>query len=130
MRNVDMGVSVKSPIHQRMTLLLRLLTMVAGMVILLGGILLLVRRGYAVTRFHTFAGEPASLRFVSQIAAGAFHRDSLATVQFGILLLIATPVIRIAFIGIEYLAERNWLYLVVAIIVLAVLGSSLVGHKL
>jgi uncharacterized membrane protein len=130
MRNVDMGVSVKSPIHQGMTLLLRLLTMVAGMVILLGGILLLVRRGYAVTRFHTFAGEPASLRFVSQIAAGAFHRDSLATVQFGILLLIATPVIRIAFIGIEYVAERDWLYLVVAIIVLAVLGSSLVGHKL
>jgi uncharacterized membrane protein len=51
-------------------------------------------------------------------------------VQFGILLLIATPVIRVLFVGIGYALEQDWLYVAVALIVLAVLGSSLIGHKL
>jgi uncharacterized membrane protein len=119
-----------SAIHGTMTAALRLLTGVAGMVILAGGILLLVRQGDAVASFHTFIGEPASLRFVPQIVAAAFHGHTLAIVQCGILLLIMTPVIRVLFVGIGYLVERDWLYVAVAVIVLVVLGSSLIGHKL
>jgi uncharacterized membrane protein len=117
-------------IHRRMTAALRLLTVVSGIVILVGGILLLVRHGNAVTNFHTFLGEPTSLRLVPQIVTGAFQGQALALVQFGILLLIVTPVIRVLFVGIGYAIERDWLYVAVAVIVLAVLGSSLIGHKL
>jgi uncharacterized membrane protein len=90
----------------------------------------LVRHGDAATNFHTFAGEPASLRLVSEIVGGAFQGRALAVVQFGILLLIAIPVCRVLFVGIGYLIERDWLYVLVAAIVLVVLGSSLMGLKL
>lgn len=126
MRDVHAVQACESRIHQGMTMLLRLLTVVAGTVILLGGILLLVQHGHAVTSFHTFTGEPASLRFVSQIASGALHGSAPAVVQLGILLLIATPVLRVVFIGIGYAVERDWLYVSVALIVLAILYSSLV----
>jgi uncharacterized membrane protein len=108
-----------SPFHQKMTL--RLVTVVAGMVILAGGILSLVSHGDAPVSFHPFLGEPASLRLLPQIVVGVFHGDALAVVQFGILLLIATPVIRVFFVGISYVIERDWLYVTVALIVLAVL---------
>jgi len=130
MKCMEAGQRCDTAIHRRMTAALRLLTAVAGMVILAGGILLLIRHGNAVASFHTFIGEPASLRFVPQIVVGAFQGHVLAIVQFGILLLIATPVIRVLFVGIGYVVERDWLYVVVAVIVLVVLGSSLIGHKL
>jgi len=130
MNSMEAGQLSDTAIHRRMTAALRLLTAVAGMVILAGGILLLVRHGNAVTGFHTFTGEPTSLRLVSQIVVGALQGHALPLVQFGILLLIATPVIRVLFVGIGYVVERDWLYVAVAVIVLAVLGSSLIGHKL
>ncbi len=130
MKDVEILEPYDSAIHRTMTAALRLLTIVAGMVILLGGILLLMRHGDAVTSFHTFTGEPPSLRLVSKIVVGALQGHVLPLVQFGILLLIATPVIRVLFVGIGYVVERDWLYVAVAVIVLAVLGSSLIGHKL
>lgn len=119
-----------SSIHRFMTEFLRALTVVAGLIILLGGILLLLHQGNIQTNFHTFAGEPASLKAVPQVVGSAFHGEALDIVQMGILLLIATPVLRVLFVGIGYLIERDLLYVSVALIVLAVLGSSLIGHKL
>jgi uncharacterized membrane protein len=119
----------ESRIQRNMTAVLRWITVVAGVVILVGGVLLLLRHGNAPTAFHTFMGEPDSLRSVPQIAMGALQGHALAIVQLGILLLIITPVLRVLFVGIGYLIERDWMYVTVAGIVLAVLGSSLLGHK-
>jgi uncharacterized membrane protein len=130
MMNVKPIEAAEFPIQRMMTALLRWLTVAAGVVILTGGVRLLLRHAGAPTAFHTFIGEPASLRSVPQIAMGAFHGDALAIVQFGILLLITTPVLRVLFVGIGYVLERDWLYVTVAGIVLSVLGSSLLGHKL
>jgi uncharacterized membrane protein len=130
MMNVKLIEAAEFPIQRVMTALLRWITVAAGVVILTGGVLLLLRQGSDPTVFHTFIGEPNSLRSVPQIAVGAFHGDALAIVQFGILLLVTTPVLRVFFVGIGYMLERDWLYVTVAGIVLAVLGSSLLGHKL
>jgi uncharacterized membrane protein len=130
MMNVKLIEAPELPIQRMMTALLRWITVAAGVVILTGGVLLLLRHAGAPTVFHTFQGEPDSLRSVPQIVMGAFHGDALAVVQFGILLLITTPGLRVLFVGIGYVLERDWLYVTVAGIVLAVLGSSLLGHKL
>jgi uncharacterized membrane protein len=128
--SVELIEASESAIQQTMTAILRWITVAAGLVILTGGVLLLLRHGGTPTAFRTFIGEPASLRSVPQIVTAAFHGHALAVVQFGILLLITTPVLRVLFVGIGYLIERDWLYVTVAGIVLAVLGSSLLGHKL
>jgi uncharacterized membrane protein len=130
MTNVKLIGAPELPIQRMMTALLRWITVAAGVVILAGGVLLLLRHGGAPTAFHTFIGEPASLRSVPQIVPAAFHGHALAIVQLGILLLVTTPVLRVLFVGIGYVIERDWLYVTVAGIVLAVLGASLIGHKL
>ena len=116
-----------SVIRRAMTELLRMLTAVAGLLIVTGGGLLLSRHGKAMTSFDAFAGEPAARQLVSDIVEGAFHLNALALVHLGIVLLSATPVLRVLFAGVNYLVERDWLYVGITVIVLSVLASSLIG---
>jgi uncharacterized membrane protein len=62
-------------------------------------------------------------------------KDALAfrgrgLIQLGLLLLIATPLARVAFSVAAFALEGDRLYVVVALIVLAVLICSLVGGRL
>jgi uncharacterized membrane protein len=117
-------------LQRRMNVALRWVTVLAGMVILAGGVLWLRGAARAPVAFHSFSGEPASLRSVPQILVGASQCHPLAIVQLGILLLVSIPVLRVLCVGIGYVIERDWLYVTVAGIVLAVLAASLSGHKL
>jgi uncharacterized membrane protein len=51
-------------------------------------------------------------------------------IQLGLLLLIATPLARVAFSVVAFALEGDRLYVVVALIVLAVLVCSLAGGHL
>jgi uncharacterized membrane protein len=51
-------------------------------------------------------------------------------IQFGLLLLIATPIARVAFSVVAFAIQRDRLYVVATLIVLAVLMYSLTGGHL
>jgi len=51
-------------------------------------------------------------------------------IQLGLLILIATPVIRVAFSLIGFAIERDWIYTVITMIVLGILAFSLTGGRL
>jgi uncharacterized membrane protein len=62
-------------------------------------------------------------------------KDALAfrgrgLIQLGLLLLIATPVARVAFSAVAFAIQRDRLYVAVTLIVLAVLIYSLTGGHL
>lgn len=109
-------------------ILLRTGMLVSALVILAGGILYLIQHGHDPTRYTAFRGIPPSLRSLSGIVTGTLHGDSLAIIQFGILLLIATPVARVVFSVVGFLMERDDLYVVISAIVLLVLLYSLIWH--
>jgi uncharacterized membrane protein len=50
-----------------------------------------------------------------------------AIIGFGTLLLIATPVLRVALSVVFFLVQRDWLYVGITVFVLAVLLLSLVA---
>jgi uncharacterized membrane protein len=108
--------------------LLRAGTLSSAFVILLGGVLYLARHSQDRPDYHTFHGVPAHLHTFSGIFSGAFHGESLAIIQLGLLMLIATPIARVLFSVIAFLAERDYLYVVISAIVLAVLLYSLFWH--
>ena len=116
-----------SVIRRAMTEFLRMLTAVAGLLIVTGGGLLLSRDAKAMTSFDRFAAQPAARPVLSEIMGRAFHLNALALVQLGIVLLSATPVLRVLFAGVNYLVERDWLYVGITVIVLSVLASSFIG---
>jgi uncharacterized membrane protein len=108
--------------------LLRAGTMSSAFVILLGGVLYLARHGHDRPDYYTFHGVPTQLHTLSGILSGAFHGESLAIIQLGLLMLIATPIARVLFSVIAFLVEHDSLYVVVSGIVLAVLLFSLFWH--
>ena len=117
-----------SKIDARISILLRVGTMASAAVILLGGISFLINRGQSIPDYKVFQGTPAGLNTFKAISFGALHGDDLAMIQFGLLMLIATPVARVVFSVFGFLGERDYLYIVISSIVLGVLLYGLIWH--
>ena len=100
---------------------------ISGALILFGGIYYLTQSGLSKPEFHTFSGEPSGLRSIKQIFEGFIHFDSLSIIQMGLLLLIATPVARVVFAVIAFLLEKDYLYVIISLIVLAILIYSILN---
>jgi uncharacterized membrane protein len=107
--------------------LLRIGVIVATIVAVIGGALLLAQRGLAPASGHVFSGEPPELRSVGGIVRGAAALHPDAIVQLGLVLLIATPVARVAMSLVAFILQRDRVYVVVTSIVLALLIFSLTG---
>ena len=105
--------------------LLRTGVILAAAVVLVGGILYLARHGHEVASYSTFHGEPESLKSPKDIVHGVFEVSARAIIQLGLLLLIATPVARVAFSAVAFAIEHDYMYVVITLIVLAVLSFSL-----
>ena len=103
--------------------------LVAAVVVAIGGVFLLVARGGGRPAYTTFVGADAALRSVSGILAGAFALRPEGIVQTGLLLLIATPVLRVAFSLFGFARQRDWLYVVLTVVVLTVLTAGLAGWQ-
>ena len=102
----------------------------AAAVVLAGGIIYIVRHGSQPPDYAGFHGEPLSSRTVSGILKSATEWSGRGLIQFGLLLLIATPVARVAFSLITFRRQRDWMYAGFTLVVMAVLIFSLVGHSL
>jgi uncharacterized membrane protein len=107
--------------------LLRAGVTLAAAVVLLGGVIFLVRHGFEPAGYRVFAGEPSDLRHLSGIAWASRHARGRGIIQLGLLLLLATPVTRVAFAAFAFAMERDWLYVAVSVFVFVVLLYSLVG---
>jgi uncharacterized membrane protein len=97
----------------------------AALVVLAGGMLYVARHAFYPTDFRVFHGEPSNLRHPSGILKDAAALDSRGIIQLGLLLLIATPVIRVAFTVFAFAYARDWIYVFVTLVVLALLIYSL-----
>jgi uncharacterized membrane protein len=107
--------------------LLRTGVIAAASVVLAGGLWYLARFGMLVPNYRTFHGEPQDLRSVAGVWKGVLGLQPRSLIQFGLLLLIATPIARVAFSVIAFAIERDRLYVAFTIVVLTVLVWSLSG---
>jgi uncharacterized membrane protein len=98
--------------------------LLASAVVLTGGVLYLRAQHGAVPNYRSFSSEPANLRQLSEMGHGIATGDPATIIQLGILLLIATPVARVAFALIAFAIERDKLYVAVSLTVLSVLLLS------
>jgi uncharacterized membrane protein len=112
-------------VEQWMVALLRTGVIIAAILVLTGGIVYLARHPGAVPDYHAFRGEPAELRTISGIFGRALAGSGRGLIQMGLLILIATPIARVAFSVFAFLYQRDWIYVVVTLIVLGLLGYSL-----
>src|SRR4029077_21141977 len=110
------------------SILLRTGVMLSAVVVLLGGAGYLVRHGSEIADYHVFHGATEEYRSVGAILHAMGPSSFRAIIQFGLLLLIATPVSRVAFALVGFALERDRTYIVITSIVLAVLIYSVAGQ--
>ena len=91
------------------------------MIVLIGGGLYLKRHGTELPNYHIFYGEPSTLRSIPGIVKAASSFTGRGIIQFGLLLLIATPVMRVAFTVVSFIIQKDRMYVGVTLIVLSVL---------
>lgn len=104
--------------------LLRAGVAIAAAVVACGGALFLRKYSSARVDYGSFHGEPAHLRNVAGILheAAAWHGRGI--IQLGLVLLIATPVARVIFSIWAFEKEKDRMYVIFTVIVLAVLLYS------
>ena len=108
-------------VEQLVGRLLQVGVLLAAAVTSAGGVLLLAQHGRSAAEYGTFHGEPYYLRSLSGVLRGAFSMDSRAIVQLGLVLLIATPIARVAFTLVAFALQRDRVYVGVTLLVLALL---------
>ena len=109
--------------------LLRAGVLLAAAIVFSGAVLYLIQHHGDKVAYQTFATESSSLRTLSGIVVSAAHFRSEGLMQFGLLLLIATPVARVALAVVGFALERDKLYVLVSLIVLGILLFSLMTAR-
>jgi uncharacterized membrane protein len=114
-------------IDESMGRLLQTGVVLAASIVFLGGVVFLTRHRLPVTDYRVFRGEPIELRTISGIFHEASEFRGRGLIQLGLLVLIATPVARVAFSFLAFLYQRDWTYVLVTVLVLGLLVYSLLG---
>ena len=99
----------------------------AGILVLAGGILYLIRYGMAPATYRVFGAEPSEIHSIWPILSGARQLDGRAIIQLGILALVATPVIRVLFSVLAFGVQRDRLYVPITLVVFGILLYGLFG---
>ncbi len=107
--------------------LLRAGVIVAAGLVLFGGILYLKRDGGLHPDYARFTGEPSNLQHPLGVLAQALALRPLGLIQLGVLVLLATPVVRVGFSLLAFAREKDRTYVALTAVVLTVLLLSLLG---
>ena len=98
-------------------------------IVFLGGILYIYRHGHSVANYSEFKGVPDFVHSASGIINGILTLRGRAIIQAGIILLIATPIIRVLFSAVGFIREKDYLYTAISLFVLfIIIISALSGH--
>ena len=132
------GMAPISRMERLISAVLRGGVLLSAAVILFGVLLLALTRetGYAlllphhlsdILAFHPATGPGYFPTAPATVLRGALAGKPYAIIGLGMLLLIATPVVRVALSVVFFLVERDWLYVGITVFVLTVLLLSLVA---
>ena len=84
-----------------------------------------IRNGYAILAFHQGAGPGYFPTAPWVVGREALAGKPYAIIGLGMLLLIATPVVRVALSVVFFLVQKDWLYVGITVFVLVVLLASM-----
>jgi uncharacterized membrane protein len=97
----------------------------AALVVSLGGVLYLLHYGMDALNYNIFQSEPESLRNLSSTATDIFSVRQCSVIQVGLLILLMTPILRVAFSAYAFAKQRDVIYLIITSTVLVILMLSL-----
>lgn len=122
---------IQTPTQQQLELLLSNLlkygVFISSAIVLIGGILYLIRHGTEPVNYQVFQGEPAAFCSPIGVVGAVLSGSRRGLIQLGLLVLIATPIIRVLLSLLTFLRMRDFIYAIVSFLVLSSLLYSLIG---
>jgi uncharacterized membrane protein len=103
---------------------------VSTVLVIYGGAMYLAKFGNSQPHYHTFRAESSNLNSVKGITGLLHSGNPQGIMQTGLLILMLTPVARVLFALLAFAHERDYTYVIVAGIVLAVLCFSIISGGL
>jgi len=108
-------------VEQLIGRLLQAGVLLSAIIAAVGGVMLLAQRGGMPADYSVFRGEPDTLRSIGGIVRGSLALRGDAIAQLGLVVLIATPIARVAFTLVAFILQRDRTYALVTTLVLALL---------
>ncbi|MGA2533356.1 MAG: DUF1634 domain-containing protein [Candidatus Aminicenantales bacterium] len=105
--------------------LLRLGLVLSAAVVVIGAAIYLARHGGQTAMYHVFHRNAPDFRLVENIFGSGARFRGRGFIMAGLVLLIATPVARVAFSVLAFIRQRDYLFTAVTIFVLTVLLFSI-----
>ncbi len=106
---------------------LRLGVFISMLVVFLGGIIYLYRHGQTIADYRVFKGVPGFLQDTNGVVNGILTFRGRAIIQAGIILLIATPIIRVVCSAVGFVLEKDYMYVGITLLVLAIIFMSMLS---
>lgn len=125
MRGQDKTYLIDKEVQMILGTLLRIGVLLSSLIIFLGGILYLTVHSNELVSFTKFKPVPSKFSGIETIFEELLTFDGLAIIQFGVLLLIFTPIARVLFSIFSFLIEKDYMYVAIGTIVLGVIITSL-----
>jgi uncharacterized membrane protein len=105
--------------------LLRVGVILSMSIVFMGGVIYLVGAGDKAVDYAVFDPAHSGYSTMVSIFKGLLSFNGKAIIQFGVLLLIFTPVARVAFSIFSFVIERDYLYVAIGLLVLSIILFSL-----
>ncbi|HTA42118.1 MAG TPA: DUF1634 domain-containing protein [Bryobacteraceae bacterium] len=109
----------------QMGLLLRTGVLASCLIMCAGAVLYLLRHGEQQESFAAFHGQPPEFETPGGIWQAARHGSARGIIQLSVLVLIATPVMRVVFAVFAFARQKQWIFSFVSLVVLALLAYGL-----
>ena len=104
-------------------------TFISISIVIFGGVIFLYRHGESLPDYKKFNGIPPFLQHLTSLFKAAADFKGQAIIQLGIILLIATPVMRVMFSAIGFILEKDFMYFGISLLVLLIIFASMLsGH--
>lgn len=96
-------------------------------IVILGGLIYLFNHGNEKIDYALFDFNKVNLKTVAVIFSEVLTFRGAAVIQFGLLMLIFTPIARVLMAVVSFFIEKDYLYVFIGLIVLAIIMVSLSG---
>ncbi|RYE04532.1 MAG: DUF1634 domain-containing protein [Sphingobacteriaceae bacterium] len=100
---------------------------VSMLIVFCGGLIYVYRHGHETASYQIFKNEPDFLKNINGIFNGVLAVKGRAIIQTGIIVLIATPIIRILLSVVSFLLEKDYLYVGITLAVLCIIITSMLS---
>jgi len=115
-------------IEQFIGLQLRYGVIISSLIVLVGGLIYLGQSGQLqLPSYHHFIGIRDGNTNFGGILNGTRMLNAKSIIQFGVVVLIATPILRIAFSLMGFVLEKDRMYMFITAMVLTVMMVSIFG---